>query len=116
MLRSKILRELLSNLKMICNIFPDLNSRVFDNIVEELSNHTYTFIKSIIIKYIEVRMFSHSKICSLGQIGLNLRHYMKSSINMEASVNVHVFFIFFLVYYTMYYIYIYIFIHMLFCI
>jgi len=76
MLCLKVLRELLSNSRTICNMFPDLNSHVFDDTVEELPYHTYTLIKSIIIEYIEVRMFSHSKICSLRQTGINLRHYM----------------------------------------
>jgi len=72
----KNIKRTLVELRMICSIFPDLNSHVFDDTVEELFNHTYAFIKSIIIRYIEVRMFSHSKICSLRQISLNLRHYI----------------------------------------
>jgi len=72
---SKVLRELLSNSKAICDIFPDLDNHIFDDTVEELSSHVYTLAKSVIIEYIEVRMFTYSKICSLRQTGLNLRHY-----------------------------------------
>ena len=71
----KVLKELVSNSKTICNIFPDLNNHIFDDTVEELSGHLYTLAKTLVIKYIDVRMFSLSKICTLRQTGLNLRHY-----------------------------------------
>lgn len=74
MLCSKVLRELLSNSRT-SDIFPDLNSHIFDDTVEEFSGHVYILAKSVIIQYIEVRMYSYSKICSLRQTGHNLRHY-----------------------------------------
>lgn len=75
MLCSKVLEELLSNVRTICDIFPELNSHIFDKATEELSSHVYTLAKIFIVQYIEMRMFTYSKICTLRQTGLNLRHH-----------------------------------------
>ncbi|KMQ87397.1 thap domain-containing protein [Lasius niger] len=72
---SKVLKELIANPTSVTELFPELNSHIFDDDVDDLCGHVFSLAKSIINKYIEIRMYALSVISTRRQNGLNARHY-----------------------------------------
>lgn len=57
------------------DLFPDLNTHIFDDTTEELSEHVFLLSKLIIKKYLEIKMNALAKICTIHQTGRHVRHY-----------------------------------------
>ena len=72
---SKVLKEFITNPTNLAELFPELNSHIFDDDIDDLSGHIFSLSKLVISKYIEIRMYALSKICTRRQNGLNARHY-----------------------------------------
>ena len=62
------------------NLFPSLNEHIFDNAVEDLSNHVFTLAKEVCKCYIKFRMFAVTNNASDAVVGMKLRNHMTRQI------------------------------------
>lgn len=67
------MRELLLDSRS--DLYPDLNTHIFDDTTEELSGHVFLLSKLIIKEYLEIRLNALVKICTSRQTGRDIRHY-----------------------------------------
>jgi len=61
-------------------IFTSLNEHLFDNAIEEFSNHVFNLTKVIIISYIKLRLQEATALVSEAAVGGKMRHFMTRQI------------------------------------
>lgn len=77
LLCSKVMQELI---EPPCTLFPTLNEHLFDDAIEELSNHMFILAKKVCKCYITLRLFAATNLASDAVIGMKKRNHMTRQI------------------------------------